>query len=213
MRNIILIFAALFIFNLDTIQAQNISTNEFYINIPSKPNVFINDSILNIIVNQKLKTENNFIIKDTMFNVLLQKIGKLNEVWLFNWDGYKIKLYEGVKCVNNTMLLSSLTTSNYNVDSTVTLNTIMNFLIPISETIKIENIPTVVLFWSTSTGIKKEDNPFDWERIIQKKYNSEVNIMKVNLDVNDSWSTDKKKEFLAMYQTIINIYKEKTIID
>ena len=213
MRNIILIFAALFIFNLDTIQAQNISTNEFYINIPSKPNVFINDSILNIIVNQKLKTENNFIIKDTMFNVLLQKIGKLNEVWLFNWDGYKIKLYEGVKCVNNTMLLSSLTTSNYNVDSTVTLNTIMNFLIPISETIKIENIPTVVLFWSTSTGIKKEDNPFDWERIIQKKYNSEVNIMKVNLDVNDSWSTDKKKEFLAMYQTIINIYKEKTKID
>lgn len=213
MRNIILIFAALFIFNLDTIQAQNISTNEFYINIPSKPNVFINDSILNIILNQKLKTENNFIVKDTMFKELLQKIGKLNEVWLFNRDGYKIKLYEGVKCVNNTMLLSSLTTSNYNVDSTVTLNTIMNFLIPISETIKIENIPTAVLFWSTSTGIKNEDNPFDWERIIQKKYNSEVNIMKVNIDVNDSWSTDKKKEFLAMYQTIINIYKEKTKID
>lgn len=213
MKKIILIFTAFFCFNIETIKAQLISTNEYFINIPQSPNVFNNDSILKIISNNKLKEQNNFIVKDSMLNMLLQKLRKLNEVWLFNPNGNKIKLYEGVKCVNNTLLLNALTTSNYNIDSNISLNSIMNFFITISETIHNENIPTAVIFWSTSTGIKNEDNPFDWERILQKKYNSEVNIIKVNLDVNSSWSAEKKKEFLDMYQTIINFYLQTTKVD
>lgn len=213
MIKIILIFTAFFCFNIDTIKAQKISTNEFFINIPQSPLVFNNDSILRIILNNHLKEQNNFIVNDSMLNMLLQKLRKLNEVWLFNPSGYKIKLYEGVKCVNNTLLLNALTTSNYNIDTNITLNSIMNFIIPITETILNESNPTAVIFWSTSTGIKNEDNPFDWERIIQKKYNSEVNIIKVNIDVNSSWSDEKKKEFLEMYQTLINIFLESTKVD
>jgi hypothetical protein len=213
MRKIILIFTVFFCYNIDTIKAQTISTNEFFIKIPKSPNVFNNDSILTIILNNKLKEQNNFIAKDTMLNLLLQKLGKLNEVWLFNPKGFKIKLYEGVKCVNNTLLLTSLPTSNYNIDSNISLNYILNFFTPITETIHNEKNPTAVIFWSISTGIKNEDNPFDWERIIQKKYNSEVNIIKVNIDVNSSWSAEKKKEFLDMYQTIINIYSQSTNLD
>ncbi len=213
MRKVILIFTAFFFLIITTLKAQNISANEFYIHIPLSPSVFSNDSILNIIFDNNLKQQNNFIAKDTMLNLLLQKLGKLNEVWIFNPNGFKIKLYEGVKCVNNTLLLTSFPASNYNIDSNISLNSILNFITPISETIQFENIPTAVIFWSISTGIKNEDNPFDWERIIQKKYNSEVNIIKVNIDVNSSWSAEKKKEFLDMYQTIINIYSQSTNLD
>ena len=117
MRKVILIFTAFFFLIITTLKAQNISANEFYIHIPLSPSVFSNDSILNIIFDNNLKQQNNFIAKDTMLNLLLQKLGKLNEVWIFNPNGFKIKLYEGVKCVNNTLLLTSLPTSNYNIDS------------------------------------------------------------------------------------------------
>jgi hypothetical protein len=213
MNKILLIFVAIFCFKINTIKAQKISTNEFYIKIPQSPNVFNNDSILKIVLSNQLIKQNNFIVKDTMVHSLLQKLGKLNEVWLFNSNGFKLKLYEGVKCVNNTLLLSSFSTSNNLIDSNLSLNYLMNFIIPISEIILVENKPTAVIFWSTTTGIKNEDNPFDWERIIQTKYNAEVNIIKVNLDVNTSWSAEKKKEFINMYQTLINVYLQSSKVD
>lgn len=213
MKKVILTLATFSFIIINTLKAQETSANEFYVKIPQKPIVFNNDSILNIIFNNKLNEQNNFIAKDTMLNLLLQKLGKLNEVWLFNPNGFKIKLYEGVKCVNNTLLLTSFQTNNYNLDSNINLNSIFKSIVPITETIHNENNPTALIFWSVSTGIKNEDNPFDWERIIKNKYNSEVNIIKVNLDVNNSWSAEKKKEFLDMYQTIINIYLQSTKVD
>jgi len=199
------LFFYIFLFCDFVINAQRVDSFGFYLPIPSHPYLQNKESVIELVNREKLDTSNNFFVADTSINYIFDQLGKFHEIWFFDTLGRRLRMYDGIKCVNNTLLCNSLVLADLKVDSTILISNLMSRLVPITDA-KIDSEKYyAIIFWSISTGIKVEDSPFDWERILRRKYGNKINIVKISLDAFELWEPRTKNEILNMYQQIISI--------
>lgn len=100
------------------------------------------------------------------------------------------------------MVLSNLTL--YVLDTTIRLDTTLSWLEPISKTDIVPHQLTAIIFWNFSMGTYMDDIPFDWEKLLRKKFANNINILKVNTEVIASWSEKDKADELDLMQRVLN---------
>jgi|GEM_PF-4504605 len=161
------------------------------------------DSVLRVIQKYSLSKNNNYIASEQGFLNILRSQGKFNEILVFNSSGAKLKLYEGVKCSNNSMILRNLEFNSLKEDRRVSLNTILSECTAITEKKVNEAYPNIVIFWGMTTGIKTDDNSLEWESIINERFKNKINIFKINMDVSSSWSAEVQESRISFLNRLL----------
>lgn len=182
------------------------SISEYYLRPNKIARTYSSDSILHFLTRLNLKKENIFVCRSTAYFGIVGLLHRYNEILIFNEQHFAYKFHPEHSCVNNTAILSYNSFSKLPIDSTKKLDTFLSFIQPISALSINKRKVTAIIFWNFSTGIKSDDNPFEWLKVLRSNYGAEINILLVNMDVNDSWPEDIKVLELAHLEKILKLF-------
>lgn len=182
------------------------SISEYYLQPNKVARTYSSDSILHFLNRLHLQKENIFVTRSTAYFGIVGLLHRYNEILIFNEQHFAYKFHPEHSCVNNTAILSYNNFSKLPVDSTKKMDTFLSFIQPISALSINKRKYTAIIFWNFSTGIKSDDNPFEWLKILRSNYGEEINILLVNMDVNESWPEDIKVSELARLEKILNLF-------
>ncbi|MES2479339.1 MAG: hypothetical protein V4561_09640 [Bacteroidota bacterium] len=182
------------------------SISEYYLQPNKIARTYSSDSILHFLNTLHLQKENIFVSRSTSYFGIVGLLHRYNEILIFNEQHFAYKFHPEHSCVNNTAILSYNNFSKLPIDSTKKLDTFLSYIQPISTLSINKRKVTAIIFWNFSTGIKSDDNPFEWLKILRNNYGDEINILLVNMDVNESWPEDIKVSELAHLEKIIKLF-------
>lgn len=182
------------------------STAEYYLQPNKVARTYGSDSILHFLNTLNLKKENIFVSRSTAYFGIVGLLHRYNEILIFNEQHFAYKFHPEHSCVNNTAILSYNNFSKLPIDSTKKLDTFLSYIQPISALSINKRKVTAIIFWNFSTGIKSDDNPFEWLKILRSNYGDEMNILLVNMDVNESWPEDIKVSELAHLEKLLKLF-------
>lgn len=182
------------------------SVSEYYLQPNKVARTYSSDSILHFLNTLNINTENIFVSRPTSYFGIVGLLHRYNEILIFNEQNFAYKFHPEHSCVNNTALLSHNNISQFSIDSTKKLDTFLSYVQPISGLAISKRKVTAMIFWNFSTGIKSDDNPFEWVKILRRNYGEEINILLVNMDVNESWPEDVKAEELTHLEKVLKLF-------
>jgi hypothetical protein len=205
----LLIFSLIFSSNCFSQTINNCFEKQSYFEPKNEPIVFLCDSILKIAECNDFELNNLYVIKDLNLDTVLSMTQKFNEIYLFDSLGNKFKLFDKPGCSNNSNLLKMLNFSSLKLKEDIKYDWIINLAHPITLVNSNNKFKYyAVIFWSTCLGIRYDDSPFEWERILKNRFGNSINIVKINIDVNSSFNEETKNKKLRMYQNIFKKIKK-----
>lgn len=157
---------------------------------------FSPDSILSIVVSHKAEGNNNYYIAESFYDSVFRKIRTYEKMHLYSKEGVRLMIMPDDAC-GSPILFSSFATdlNNYPVVKEDKLSDMMSKFVAFSVTTFNKDYPTAILYWNRTLGLQGNDNVFNWEKAFKDKFHDKINIIKVNMDVIDSWEESKKKSF------------------
>jgi hypothetical protein len=175
---------------------------EYIIQPPFESIVFSTDSIIKTQLKYNCTAENNFTVIDSSFKALNTLLHKNNELLLFS-NNKRIRFYDGIKCANNSLIINNLDTNNFKLDTLDDINTYLALAEKIknSTLINKETQFKALIVWSQSLGVQKDNNPFEWEKLLFEKFKNNITIIKICIDVNEQWREKYQQEILAVYNS------------
>ena len=168
---------------------------------------FTADSLLSYVSTKSgSELHNNYFIKEGSYYAIVGKLYALNKPHLYNSQGLRVFMVPDESC-GTTILLPSFSTNldDYKIEVADTLSKLLNALQLISTEHINREWPTAVLYWSKSVGLAKEDHVFLWEQAFLRRFEGRINIVKVNTDVNSTWTADAQQKTLGTIQKLLDI--------
>lgn len=182
------------------------SASKWLINPVEKAVVYRSDSILNIVKKHAGDPDNNYYVADSLYEAVLEKIKGFDRMHLYNSSGKRLLLMPDDAC-GSPVLSSSFSTdlSWYKEIESDDLEQQLKMFVAISPVLQAFNkkYPTAILYWNRTMGQQNDDNVFAWERAFKEKFNNQINIIKVNTDVNRAWRDEKKEQYLALFDKVL----------
>jgi hypothetical protein len=169
------------------------------------PFVYSSDSLLSILKKEQVSTKNCYYMNYQSISKVLLITHSLDKALFFDKKGFLYRLPGNTSCENPVSTFKQgFSLDQYGVDSSINVETLLQYTTAISSKEFKPNCLSVVIFWNLTQGITSEENPFELEKLIKEKFNSQVNIIKINTDVNQNENKQSQSAFISFYEQYLS---------
>ncbi len=173
-----------------------------------EPRIENKESVFQYLNSMGIDTNENYYINEKHVSTTLKQTADMPVLFLFDRHGFKLK-YTGdrVACTDPTYLLATLRPNHgFPIDTSELLNSYLNNYVPYSNNHLALNDDydfTVLIYWVRFLGdFDNNEKVKRWESILHRNEFSRVRVIKINMDVQETWSTEARNKHMHILSSI-----------